>query len=236
MLVVSVLTGSRREIVGVLPLRKTDNPRELLVDLLDDLRGLLRVEGLLLDRGFDGRWIIRELRRRRIPFLMLWRQAKWTRRVFTEMGRGKWRRLRHTLSLDDKTVSFTLIFVKGVRVKGDDRAYNWVFATNMRKGKPGHYIHQYKKRWGIETLFRVLDELHIKTKSKNITIRLFLWLVTVYLYNTWREVISHLKKHLTFSDYTSHLTTLLHEHHPPRPPTPRQQKIQHHIQTILNLT
>lgn len=53
-LVLSVLVRGWREIVGVLPLRREDDKNQLLLKLLDDLKHKLRVDCLLLDRGFDS--------------------------------------------------------------------------------------------------------------------------------------------------------------------------------------
>ena len=44
----------------------------------------------------------------------------------------------------------------------------------------------YKKRWGIETTFRVQDEVRIKTKSLRPLIRFALFLFECMLYNLWQ--------------------------------------------------
>ena len=232
-LVVSALVASRREILGVLPLRRGDDVKKLVLELLDWLKGRLHVDGLLLDRGFDSGWLIRELKRRRTPFLMLWRQTAWTRKVFADMGRSKWLRQRHTVNVGDSTVSFTLVFVKGIRLEGDEKAYRWVFATNMRYSKPVYYIRLYKRRWGIETLFRVLDGVQVKTKTTDMGKRFFLVLVGVYLYNTWKEFLSHVEFHVSFSEYTSHIQGILEELHPKRPPNTRQRKVRNEIKNVF---
>ena len=234
-LVLYVLVGDRREIVGVLPLRVGDDVNQLLLEMLDGLKGRLHIECLLLDKGFDSGTLIYELKHRGRRFLMLWRQAECHRQVFAGMGRKKWLRRRHTLPLCEGEVSFTLVYVKGIKIEGDEKAYNWVFATNMRENQPKKYILQYRKRWGIETLFRVLDGLQIKTKTTNMNKRFFLVLFTVYLYNTWKECLCTIEFHVTFSEYTTHLQDILQEIHPRRPPTKRQQQARKQIKTALGL-
>ena len=154
---------------------------------------------------------------------------------FERMGKAKWERIRHTVMVDGVEVSFTLVLVKGVKVEGDEKTYRWVFATNMRENQPKKYILQYRKRWGIETLFRVLDGLQIKTKTTNMNKRFFLVLFTVYLYNTWKECLCTIEFHVTFSEYTTHLQDILQEIHPRRPPTKRQQQARKQIKTALGL-
>ncbi|MGC8547143.1 MAG: hypothetical protein ACP5MU_05775, partial [Thermoplasmata archaeon] len=52
---------------------------------------------------------------------------------------------------------------------------DWVFATNLEDVNLDSIISQYKIRWRIETMFRVQDECRIKTKSKRIEVRYFLF-------------------------------------------------------------
>ena len=232
----SVLVAARREVVGIMPLRRGDDKNRLLLALLDSLKHRLHVEGLLLDRGFDSGWLIQELKHRGIRFLLLWRQAEWTRRVFEEMDRRKWLRKRHTLRVSEGEVSFTLVFVKGVKIEGDERTYRWVFATNMREKQPIRYVLQYRKRWGVETLFRVLDGQQIKTKTTDMGKRFFLVLVAVYLYNTWKEFLSSVEFHVSFGEYASQVQAVLEEYFPCRPPTERQQEVRDQIKAVFGHT
>ena len=232
-LVLSVLAWGRREIVGVLPLKRGDDKNQLLLNLLDDLKHRLRVDCLLLDRGFDSGRLILELKRRRLRFLMLWRTSEYLRGEFERMGKSKWKRIRHTVKVDVVEVSFTLVLVKGVKVEGDEKTYRWVFATNMRENQPIKYILQYRRRWGIETIFRVMDGLQIKTKSTNITKRLFLLLFTVYLYNSWKQLLPKIGFHITFNEYATHTQQILSEMFPNRPPTERQQWVRKAVKTTF---
>jgi hypothetical protein len=47
-------------------------------------------------------------------------------------------------------------------------------------------VRYYKKRWGIETTFRVQDEVKIKTKSLIPMIRIALFVFECMLYNVWQ--------------------------------------------------
>jgi len=232
-LVLSLLVNGRREIVGILPLRMGDDKNRLLLQMLDELKHKLKLDCLLLDRGFDSGWLILEFKRRKIRFLMLWRTAEYLREEFKKIGNSKWERIRHTVKVDVSEVSFTLVLVKGIKVEGDDKTYRWVFATNMHKNQPIKYILQYRRRWGIETIFRVMDGMQIKTKTTDMTKRLFLLLFTVYLYNSWKHLLPNIDFHITFDEYTTHLQEVLGELHPSRPPTERQQQVREVIQATL---
>ena len=75
----------------------------------------------------------------------------------------------------------------------------WCFASNASDIDLNHIIVKYKFRWRIETMFRVQDECRIKTKSKNIRVRYFLFAYEQLVESIWclfyREEVSF-KKYL----------------------------------------
>ena len=73
--------------------------------------------------------------------------------------------------------------------------YDWVFATNIMLKDIKRYVPIYRKRWNIETMFRVHDEARIKTKSKVPIIRLFYFLISTLLVFLWNL---HEKDKITF--------------------------------------
>ena len=81
--------------------------------------------------------------------------------------------------------------VRGVPTRlviGKEEKITWVFATNMDIADFVKYKKLYKKRWNIETGFRVQDEARIKTKSTDIRVRYFLFLAAMLLYNAWKSL------------------------------------------------
>lgn len=68
--------------------------------------------------------------------------------------------------------------------KGIDE-FAWIFATNINFSSRVEYIWYYKKRWQIETNYRVEDEGRIKTKSTKYIIRYFYFLVSLLLHLLW---------------------------------------------------
>jgi hypothetical protein len=68
----------------------------------------------------------------------------------------------------------------------DYKGFDWVFATNIKYDKIFRDVRYYKKRWGIETPFRVQDEVRIKTKSLIPLIRFTLFVFECMLCNVWQ--------------------------------------------------
>lgn len=63
--------------------------------------------------------------------------------------------------------------------------YDWLFATNIYMDNPEDYVLLYKRRWQIETNYRVEDEAKIKSKSTNYLIRYFYFLIGLLFHLFW---------------------------------------------------
>jgi len=82
--------------------------------------------------------------------------------------------------------------------KKSKKNYDWIFATNVEKILLEKLITLYKKRWRIETQFRVQDEAIIKCKSKDMKIRYFLFCFEQMLQTIW---ICFFKDDLLFKEF-----------------------------------
>ena len=74
---------------------------------------------------------------------------------------------------------------KIVLVRDKSDKFTWSFATNMTCEDSYAYIGFYKRRWRIETNFRVEDEAKIKSKSVFPIIRYFYFLISLLLRAIW---------------------------------------------------
>ncbi len=63
--------------------------------------------------------------------------------------------------------------------------YDWIFATNLIFKTRKDYVLNYKRRWQIETNYRVEDEAKIKSKSFNYLIRFFYFIVSQFFRLLW---------------------------------------------------
>ena len=78
-----------------------------------------------------------------------------------------------------------LVFLKQIYDPKSEKNYDWIFATNLEEILLENLVITYKKRWRIETQFRVQDEAKIKCKSKDMKIRYFLFLFEQMLQTIW---------------------------------------------------
>ena len=65
------------------------------------------------------------------------------------------------------------------------KSFYWAFATNQEEINLDTIIPSYKRRWRIETGFRVQDEARISSKSKDMKIRYFFFAYEQVLQLLW---------------------------------------------------
>lgn len=157
------------------------------LELIKPFIGAIRL--ILFDRGFYDKDLMYELSRGKYPYL-----------IFVPKGLDK-KEILFTLEKDDHIVivhDYTvnkdkskyqgetyMAFLKQIYCKNADKEFDWVFATNVEEVALGNIIIEYKKRWRIETAFRVQDEARIKCKSTEMKIRYFLFMFEQMLQTVW---------------------------------------------------
>jgi len=171
------------------PYTMFDNLDNLVIDLLNYIKTLpITVELILFDRGFYHAHLIDYLdgknRRWAWPYLMLVQERN-AQKNYIQQTRDTnklFAYYNHVFDyLKDKSSwhPSTTLMVKIV-----DEKTAWCYATNK---KPSLLlINEYKKRWNIETGFRIHDEARIKSKSKLSLIRFFYHLIGMLLIILWR--------------------------------------------------
>ena len=180
-----------------LPYRQTDDLDEIVFDLLKYLKTLaLEIDLVLFDRGFYHWHIIDYLngynRGWAWPYLMLVpenkampKYAEQTEDFASFVHEGEYKKEKNTWK------SATRIIVKRI-----DEKTCWFFASNQKPSQT--LVSKYKKRWNIETGFRVHDEARIKTKSTKQIIRYFYHLLSFVYLLSWICKKDSLKEEIPF--------------------------------------
>jgi len=174
-LAVHIIVENRRYFVYAIPMDIVADQAQEIEDALDYIEGYgIKTKAGLFDRGFADSKILNLLRERRIKYLMLYPKHRNIKKIIEQTKRRYINR------------KFKVRGVETRLVIGKEETITWVFVTNMEFADIVKYIRLYKKRWNIETGFRMQDEAQIKTKSKRIEIRYFYFLVALLLYNCWK--------------------------------------------------
>lgn len=117
-------------------------------------------------------------------------ERQWAKKAFATMKDGELKEVTRKVSYRKwsvkEKVEIRFVMIKQYKRYEDANSYDWVFATNTRQKSKSLYIDKYRMRWNIETAFRVMDNLQIKTTSKNEVIRYFINMFCCLVYNLWK--------------------------------------------------
>lgn len=187
---VSCTDRSNKLVLGSLPVRIGADTVELVMEMVEQARKFVKPDILLFDRGFDDYRLVEALHNAGLRYQILWRKNKWTKSVFKKMERGEIREVNrqgaYSRNKSKYKVRIRFVLIKKYKRHKNGKAYDWVFATNTRQKSQHYYVDKYRKRWNIETVFRVLDNIQIKTTTKNEVIRYFINIFCCLVYNLWK--------------------------------------------------
>jgi len=156
------------------------------ISLIKDYIGEIKL--ILFDRGFYNNDLMFELTKLKYPYLIFVPKRKEYKQLFEELEEEK------TIFVHDFTVNKNqsnyegntyLTFLKQIYDSKSEKNYDWIFSTNVEEIVLSNLLLTYKKRWRIETQFRVQDEARIKCKSKEMKVRHFFFLFEQMLQTIW---------------------------------------------------
>lgn len=164
----------------------------------------LPVEVALFDRGFTSWGVIYELKKLKVYFLIFWKkQGDWYQEDLEIMEDGEVKRTyKQGIYKRHKTnhkVACGFVLIK--QLEYGNKKYDWIFAANLNLKSAEDYVKRYKKRWAIETIYRVTDKIRAYTTSTKSVIRHFLFMFTCFVYNIWRFFQMFLGESLTLSNF-----------------------------------
>ena len=179
-MVISVVGAEKNLPLMALPVPLGCYREELVEELLLFVKELLRIKLVLFDRGFVSKRLIHILQRLNISYLIFAKKYKELECMLESVEESAIIGHEMKYSKDKSTfkVETYIVMVK-------DGKYDWTFYTNLWLDDAKHYIRMYKKRWQIETNFRVEDESRIKSKSTNYLVRYFYFMLSLLLHAIW---------------------------------------------------
>ena len=191
-----VLRGERFTL-AVMPVTRSESLKEILQELLQVLSKMgLKIGLLLLDRGFYSVEVIRYLQQARRPFLMPvvchGRKADHpsgpsASNVFKAMKTSGW--YTYTLQDGKKNKATVSVCVKRARYKnkhGQRKRETWVYAYWGITPKRVEWVKDtYRRRFGIETSYRQMNQCRIRTTTKKFHVRFLYVAIGLLLRNLW---------------------------------------------------
>ena len=179
-MVISIVGTDKNLPLMALPVPLGCYREDLVEELLLFVKGLLRIRLVLFDRGFVSKNLIHVLQKLNLKYIIFARKYKELECMLESVEESAI--IEHEMKYFKDKSSF-IVDTYLVMVK--DGEYDWAFYTNLHLDDAKHYIRLYKKRWQIETNFRVEDEAKIKSKSVNYLVRYFYFMVSLLLHAVW---------------------------------------------------
>jgi putative transposase len=194
-----VIAKNKRVTIALVGVKKNYTLVAIISYLLTKVNSLnLKIKRLYLDRGFYSGSVIRWLKALNIPFIMPAIRNGKTGGIQQYLQGGKSYKTTHTMNQGkDNEVTFDLWVVclpsnggkyqKGKRGKyGIEYLAYVVYKVTISLD----YIYQdYRKRFGIESSYRLKNICRIRTTTKNPTIRLLFVGISFLLVNIWIYIL-----------------------------------------------
>lgn len=187
---------------------------DYVFSMLEFAKKHIFIDVVLFDRGFNSWELIDKLKQLKVSYIIFWKkQGKWYPKIFDRMRDGEFERILrkkkcYQFRYDYEVCSY-FVLVKQLEYEG--KKYDWIFATNLKLKSSESYVKRYKKRWAIETIYRVTDNIRIYTTSTNSLVRYFLFMFTCFIYNIWKFFQMFLGENFTLANFKTNMTMFMVE-------------------------
>jgi hypothetical protein len=183
-LTISVITPRKRLVLAVLPLKTRDGLPQIVLSLLHLMMQYVKnLAYVAFDNGFQDSELLQALLDRNVPFVIPLRD--------TVKLRKRWRWKHYAKRFSYNTQGVDVDVVEAV----DSKGLQYFLATNLA-GRPKRILKLYKRRWGIETSYRMIGQFYPKTTSNSYVIRVLYFVLAVLLYNVWVLLNARVKEHV----------------------------------------
>ena len=154
----------------------------------------LRVSYLFLDRGFYSGDIINNLQMRNANYIIFVPKNNLIKCMLESVQDTAIveHEIKYTKNKSNQKAGTNIALIKNIQ------DHDWVFASNIFLQDARKYISLYKKRWSIETAFRVHDIACILSKSVKPEIRLFYFAIAMAMMLLWNL---YYKTEITFKGF-----------------------------------
>lgn len=172
-LTASIITPGKRLVLAYIPLPSRDDLQQIVLPLLDQvLQQVKTISYVAFDNGFQDGKLLQALINRNIPFIIPLRDTVKLKR--------RWRWKRYAKRFNYCTSDVWVDVVEAV----DSKGLQYFLGTNL-PSRPKRILKLYKKRWGIETSYRMIGQFSAKTTTDDYSVRVWCFVLAVLLYNVW---------------------------------------------------
>ena len=189
--------GKRLPTVAVVRLTDDTAKVKFVRKLLSESKKLgLKKPLLLMDREFSSVDVMRFLDECGERFLMAVSKTPGIKKAVAEFRRGKRKAVsKYEMRSSNGTVfRFNLVIKKRLKETKDGRKWKYLtYATNLERQYMKRTIkdipEEYKKRWRIENNFKSVEQMRARTCSRNHSIRVFMFFLSMTVCNLWYTAV-----------------------------------------------
>ncbi len=194
-------------------LKRGDYIEDYVYEMTNFIKEQLKIEVVLFDRNY-GWGVIHKLQQLNVHYMVFWKkQGSWYKEYFKNLKDGGYcemiRSYKYHRDHSVYKVESNFILIKQHEYEG--KKFDWIFATDLKLKSANKFVMRYKKRWGIETIFRVTDDIRIYTTSTNPLIRYFLFMFTCFVYNIWKFFQFFLGEEFTLANFSTNMLIYMFE-------------------------
>ena len=180
------MIGHKKFTLAVLPVKKDETNVEYILQFIEIIKKMeLKMEVLLIDRGFYSTELFISLQESQIPFIIpVKKQGKEMKRLlscrcshyatYTMHGKG---------GKVDLSIAIAAKYIPGVFGKGCVKTLGYI--VNGIDWKPRKVSKVYEKRFSIEASYRMRNIVRPRTSTKRPAARYLMALISMLLKNIW---------------------------------------------------
>jgi Transposase DDE domain len=193
----SIIRKGRRYTVALMALTRSMTLADLARELLRQVRAAgIKVRYLVLDREFDSVAVIRYLQAARTPFLMpVVGHGRPADHPLGPSGSNVFKQCKtsggseYTVTDATKRTAKVLICIKCRNRRGERGRHGreaWIYAYWGIKPRRFDWVKEtYRRRFGIETSYRQMNQCRIRTTTNRFTVRFLYVAIALLLRNLW---------------------------------------------------
>lgn len=191
-----IIKDDRRYTLAVTLVRRSDKMVDVLTRLLERGQTLgLKPRRLYLDRGFDNNGVVAYLTRQPFPSIIaltIRGKEGGTRALLKGRRSYQTTYTRASTQYGQQTLPVVVVCKYSKGRYGRHGAYHFAYVViGELKMDPRQVFEVYRRRFGIETSYRLMNTMRARTTSTSVMLRLFYVALALLLLNLWCYVKWH---------------------------------------------
>ena len=211
---INIVEYGKRITLMVIPVNKLTDEMRIIKEMIDYASKRVKIRKFYADRHFFSIDMINLFKKLGLTFLMIATENKKIQNIL-KIAPTPSVITDYRMGTKSRYADFNLIIVdKEVKDRStrQKKIIKMAYATNMKINQNDTELvnkipNLYRKRWGIETSYRVKKGFRAQTTSKNYKIRLMYFLYSTLLYNLWVIIDSIISLELNGKLLAYHIVT-----------------------------